>query len=817
MSQNESTATGATNSEAWNIARTRCRLSSSSISASFSVFIFNIIMILISSKIVPSFLRLLGQHRMISDFIIGVLLGNVRLLRVTVEDHVIIAIVRMGSFAFCFYLLALGLEMEPKKLLNWSNPATKLACSGIVSTIGITLFCYTIMNLSGLQVARIKSYQTVCALAIALAATSSPILTRLITELKIGKSEIGRLAVRTGLANDMICTFFMCIGVLLYGYQLRNPNAPLSAHFTNAILKLLFVTIEICFIFKIINPFIGFLNDRNPEGKPIRGIDMLLVSLVSIMLCFSSVLYGYDPNFNAFIVGLCLPRHGRMSNFLISRINFALTTLILPLYVVLVGFSTDYRTWVTQESRTAYRLLIIGSIGVVGKLTGTVACSMRYGLLWPEAIALGLLLNVKGYFHIFCAYTASTINMIEPEMMMVMLLVTIGTIIPTPLVVAFIVRRARARARELGVRPLGLQWCNAGSEVRILIGLHGLQDVGMAVNVMEAMRGKGKEEEEEEGRLMVYVMDMVEMTDKAAASLVHGEGMEAVTVRDEEIVEMREQIGSALDAYKEQSGEGVRVRRMLAVSSYDFMHQDICSAAQDCMAAMVVLPFHRRQRIDGSMDAGHLGHRLMNQKVLQHSPCSVAILINRGLGRSSTQRSSSFACQNVCVVFIGGGDDREALAYAGRVARHPGVRLTVLRFLPDGKVTGPGRRILTAAEKHEMERKADEEYLAGFYERYVEGGRGVRYVEKRVGSGVETVATLRGLEGEHELFVVGRGKEMESVLTAGMSEWAEYPELGPIGDVLAAPDFSVTASVLVIQHCDVARRCDVIDYEFLPV
>ncbi|KAI0493106.1 hypothetical protein KFK09_027382 [Dendrobium nobile] len=743
-------------------------------------------------------------------------MGNVEALRFTVEDHVIIAIVRMGSVAFTFYLFALGLEMDPRNIIDWSGPATKLAYSGIISTIGVTLLCYTVINFSGLEVARINSYQMICALAIGLAATSSPILTRLITELKIGKSEIGRLAVRTGLANDMICTSIMCVGVLIYGSQIRILDDSLSTKIINAILNILFLTIEVCFIFKIINPFLGVLNDRNPEGKPIRGIDMLIVSLVSAVLCFSSLLYGFDPNFNAFVVGLFFPRDGRMSNFLISRINFALTTFILPLYVVLVGFSTDYKAWVTQPSRTVYRLLILGSIGVVGKLTGTVVCSIRCGLLWPEAIALGLLLNVKGYFHIFCAYTTSSMQLIEPDMMMVMLLVTIGTIIPTPLVVAFIVRRARAR--EQGGSPMGLQYFNVGGEVRILIGLHGVHDVGMAVNVMEAMRGKGQGEE---GRLMAYVVDMVEMTDKAAASLVHGEGLEAVTVRDEEIVEMREQIGSALEAYKEDGGEGLRVRRMLAVSSYDCMHQDICGIAQDCLAALVVLPFHRRQRVDGSMDSGHPGHRLLNQRVLQQSPCSVAILVNRGLKRSASQISFSFASQNICVVFIGGADDREALAYASRVAQHPGVRLTVVRFLPDaaanGRVSGPGRRILTSVGKQEMEMKADDEHFAGFYDRYVSGGNGVGYMEKHVGSGAETVATLRALEGQYELFVVGKGKERNSVLTAGMSEWAECPELGPIGDILAAPDFSLTASVLVIQHCNVARRCDVIDEEFLPV
>jgi len=94
----------------------------------------------------------------------------------------------------------------------------------------------------------------------------------------------------------------------------------------------------------------------------------------------------------------------------------------------------------------------------------------------------------------------------------------------------------------------------------------------------------------------------------------------------------------------------VRVRRLLALSSFPDMHSDICIYAEDAMAALVLLPFHKAQRLDGSMDAGHFGFRLVNQKVLQLAPCSVGVVVDRGLGKQE---------QAVVVVFIGGADDRE--------------------------------------------------------------------------------------------------------------------------------------------------------------
>ncbi|KAH0464202.1 hypothetical protein IEQ34_006988 [Dendrobium chrysotoxum] len=814
MSRNNTPATASATAIADNytisIGRTHCSLISSSIGASFSIFFFNIVVILISCKIVHVFLRRLGQHQMISDFIIGLIVGNVNIVRSSMEEHVVHSIAHISSIAFAFYLFVVALEMDPKRILRCSGPHTRIALIGIISTIGVTLFSYTLINRAALSLPINPSHPIISAISISLAATSSPILTRLVTELKIHKSEIGRLAVRTALANDLLCTSLMCLGVAVYTFH--SPYSRISSAAISATLRILVIAVEAWLIPKLINPVLRKINDRNPEGKPIRGLDMAAVCGVSAILCYCSTFIGFDPSFNAFVVGLCLPRDGRMSNFLIGRINFMLSTIMLPLCLVLVGISCDLGSLIRAEERSnVYKMMIVGLIGAVGKITGTVVYSIRHGMKWQEAVALALLLNIKGYFHIFCAHNAAMAGVIDNNIMMVMILIAIGTVIPTPLVVAFIVRRARARERG---KPMGLQWSKPGGEIRILVGLHGPEDVPMAVNMIEAMRGEG----DVGGGLAAFVVDMVEMTDKAAASLVHGEGMEAVTVKDEGIVEMREQIGSALEAYVGESGEGLTVRRMLAVSSFDNMHEDICSAAQDCLAVLIILPFHRRQLLDGTMEAGHPGHRLLNQKVLQLSPCSVAILVNRGLHRSISS-SLSTAAQNTCAVFIGGADDREALAFASLISHHPAVKLTVLRFLTEArnKPSGPGRRVLTAAGKQEIEHKTDDEFFMGFYERYVAGGKGVGYMEKNVESGAETVATLRALEGRYQLFIVGRGKDRISVLTAGMSEWAECPELGPIGDILAASDFSVSASIMVVQQRDVAQGFNVIDDEFLPL
>lgn len=189
-------------------------------------------------------------------------------------------------------------------------------------------------------------------------------------------------------------------------------------------------------------------------------------------------------------------------------------------------------------------------------------------------------------------------------------------------------------------------------------------------------------------------------------------------------------------------------------------------------------------------------------QVLSQAPCSVGILVDRGLG-GAEQIDSASNYLHVVVVFIGGADDREALAYAGRLAHHPGVKLTAIRFLDEGvehsSMAGSSVRLMTDYKRQDQEARLDDECFAEFYERCVAGGP-VNYVEKYVSNGAETAATLRALESHYSLFVAGHAGRGESPLTAGMGEWQECPELGPIGDLLSASDFSQTASVLIIQQ-----------------
>ncbi|KAK4392230.1 Cation/H(+) antiporter 20 [Sesamum angolense] len=139
-------------------------------------------------------------------------------------------------------------------------------------------------------------------------------------------------------------------------------------------------------------------------------------------------------------------------------------------------------------------------------------------------------------------------------------------------------------------------------------------------------------------------------------------------------------------AFKEYGQMGrVSVRPATAISALASMHEDICHVAEKKMVAMILLPFHKRWRkMNGEDEEESLGHgwRWVNQRVFREAPCSVAVLVDRGYGNEGQKTAAPAATggQNVCVVFFGGADDREALELGSRMAEHPGVKVAVIRF-----------------------------------------------------------------------------------------------------------------------------------------
>ncbi|KAF2306137.1 hypothetical protein GH714_013144 [Hevea brasiliensis] len=233
----------------------------------------------------------------------------------------------------------------------------------------------------------------------------------------------------------------------------------------------------------------------------------------------------------------------------------------------------------------------------------------------------------------------------------------------------------------------------------------------------------------------------------------------------------KDQIEAAFEAYGHATP--LTIRHSTSISALSTMHEDICHVAEDKRVAMIILPFHKQWR-EGEEDED------VGLKWREWHGSEAYDGTDQEVGTATT------IYRRVCILFLGGPDDRKALEVGARMAEHPAITVTLIRFQVQAGLES--RNSSNNFRDKEMDEVAVEELR-----RKCNGS--VKYVEKDVNNVSEEVLNI-GQSRAFDLFIVGR-----EVSVAKLADnQAEHPELGLIGDILASSHNGMARSVLVIQQ-----------------
>ena len=324
-----------------------------------------------------------------------------------------------------------------------------------------------------------------------------------------------------------------------------------------------------------------------------------------------------------------------------------------------------------------------------------------------------------------------------------------------------------------------IQHTAPGTDLRILLTIQDQDSVAGFINLLEASNPTAATP------FAITALCLIELVGRANPVFIDHQRQRSVPAQYAACLT----IHKALGFYQETRSECVKLHSYTVVTPKRTMYQDICEQALLNKSTLIVLPFNP-ETLDGAGER-RAGVRSVNSFVLSHAPCSVGIFVDKGHLRNPLMAASfGHAPHHFAVLFLGGADAREALAYADRMLGNPEVSLTVVRFL---SYNGEG--------DSEMEKKLDDGVVTWFWVKNEANDR-VIYREVVVRNGAETVAAIQAInDGSFDLWIVGRQQGINPVLLHGLSDWTEnLHELGIIGDYVGATDFGGSASALVIQQ-----------------
>ncbi|KAF8666281.1 hypothetical protein HU200_053705 [Digitaria exilis] len=533
--------------------------------------------------------------------------------------------------------------------------------------------------------------------------------------------------------------------------------------------------------FFLLRPVLTWMARRSPEGEPVKELYICATLAIVLAAGFATDTIGIHALFGAFIVGIIVPKDGPFAGVLLEKVEDLISGLFLPLYFVSSGLKTDVMT--IKGGRSWALLVLVVGTACFGKIGGTLAASLIVRVPLREALTLGFLMNTKGLVELIVLNIGKDRHVLNDETFAIhVLMALITTFITTPVVMA-IYKPAR---RGPPYKNRAVQRASPNDEFRMMACFHSTRNIPTIINLMESSRGTRKR------GITVYAMHLVELSERSSAiSMVHKarrNGMPFWNRRRNGDGD-GDQLVVAFETYQQLSR--VSIRAMTAISDLHTMHEDVVTSAHQKRAALIVLPFHKLHQMDGHMESLGDQYQHINQRVLHHAPCSVAILVDRGLG-GAAQVAASDVSYTIVAIFFGGRDDREALAYGMRMVEHPGIGLHVLRFSPQSGTS---------------DRAADDTFLEDFRTKVANGNESVQYEEKPAEEKAEVVEAIKAA-GRCNLFLVGQGTSRMPLADRS----TDCPELGPVGGYLALPEFSTVASVLVMKQYDpTAKHYDLVE------
>ncbi|XVF52540.1 hypothetical protein PTKIN_Ptkin05aG0026600 [Pterospermum kingtungense] len=738
------------------------------------------VVIFVVTQIIHSLLKFLGLPMLISQILVGIILGpmvfNQKYSFFTISEDSVAVLGTVGSLGYVFFLFLNGVKIDVSMAYKSGR---KVLLIGILSVVVPVIFC--LITLEALQPKRDTSKDNLFTrkaflLAVTYSGTSFPVIHSLLSELKILNSELGRLGLSAALVGDIVTLVLTNIGLWVkFGFE-KKPLMGLM----DCGLGIVFVLVLVF----VLRPLMKWLVKRTPEAGHIKDTFFYFIIFTFLVSPKVTEVLHIFVLFGPFIIGLAIPDGPPLGSDLVEKLDPVISGLFLPLFATTCGMRVNL--YELKNLKNHHYFAAHQALAAVVTLIVKFAVSLVLPLLSKmparDSFALAFILIAKGIVEIG-SYSFLNDNMLISEDIFAFLsvfIVLVASIVP------IIVKKLYDPSRKyIGYRKMSIMNSKLNEELRLIGCIHVPSNVNSIINILNASCPT------RQSPIALDVLHLVKLRGQATPLFITHQKHNK-TISDKSY---SENVVLAFNQFEGDNWEAVTVNAFTAVSPPNLMYEDICNLAMDRLTSFIILPFHRRWYLDGSIESEDQTIRSLNSSILDKAPCSVGILVEgrRHLKRFNSRVSSdSSSSYNIAVIFLGGKDDREALALAKRLSQDESVSLTVIHLRAANNLG----TIIADTDK-----QLDEEMLKDLRESV-----DMIYVRKKVNDGPETSTFLRSIVNHYQLIIVGRRFNRDDPQTKGLQAWSEFPEIGIIGDLLSSADFGGSYSLMIVQQQKIANE-----------
>ena len=384
------------------------------------VFLAQIVVALVLSRLVGRSPRALGQPQVIGEMVAGLLLGPSVLGWIAPDVYGMLfpaGTVRflnaVSQVGLLLYMFLVGLELDPKAFRGRGHVALLTSHVSMVTPMflgaALSLVLYPRLSTSSVSFPAFALF-----VGTALSVTAFPVLARLLAEHRLASTALGRIAIACAAIDDVTAWFVLAAITSFTGA--REAHSALW-------LSVAGVVVFTAAMFTVVGPLLRWIVQRAQRDGALGHDALAAIIAIVFGAAWTTDLLGVHALFGAFMAGVVMPKERAVAESIRHRSEDLLLVLLLPLFFVATGIRTDI-----SLLRGAAPLLALTILAAVaGKLGGSAIAARAMGMPWRESAALGSLLNARGLIGLVIINVGLEMRIISPAVYTILVLTAVAT------------------------------------------------------------------------------------------------------------------------------------------------------------------------------------------------------------------------------------------------------------------------------------------------------------------------------------------------------------------------------------------------------
>ena len=414
--------------------------------ASEVIFLAQIVLLLLTGRLLGEAMQRIGQPAVIGQLIAGIVLGPSVFGAIWpdaqraifpasgAQKSMLDAVAQLGILML---LLLTGMETDLRLVRRVGRAAASISIAGIAIPFACGFALGELLPASMLPNPD-QRLITSLFLGTALSISSVKIVAMVVREMNFMRRNVGQIIVASAIIDDSIGWIIIAItfGLASHG------TVDLATLARSVLGTIAFLAFSLTVGRQIVSAVIRWTNDNFISELPV--ITAILVIMGAMAL--ATHLIGVHTVLGAFVAGILVGESPLLTRHIDEQLRGLITALFAPVFFGVAGLGTDLS--ILKDPSLVWLMLGMIAIASVGKFGGAFIGGRLGGLSLPESLALGCGMNARGSTEVIIATIGLSLGMLDHNLFTVIVAMAVVTTTAMPPTLRWALGRLPLREEE---------------------------------------------------------------------------------------------------------------------------------------------------------------------------------------------------------------------------------------------------------------------------------------------------------------------------------------------------------------------------------